>query len=76
MENFKTFGECSNNIFKRLLTNQADNINKRHTAKILDYLEENNISSDIIGYVKKELTFYGNDIKYVLLALGSDGDGK
>ena len=76
MENFKTFGECSNNIFKQLLTNHADNINKRHTAKILDYLEANNISDNIIGYVKKELTFYGNDIKYVLLALGGNGDGK
>lgn len=76
MENFKTFGECSNNIFKRLLSNQVDNIHKRHLAKILRYLEDNGIDDSIVAFVKKEMGFYGNDIRYLILALGSEEDGK
>lgn len=76
MENFKTFGECSNNIFKRLLSNQVDNIHKRHLAKILRYLEDNGVDDSIVAFVKKEMGFYGNDIRYLILALGSEEDGK
>jgi hypothetical protein len=76
MENFKTFGECSNNIFKRLLSNQVDNIHKRHLAKILTYLEDNRVDDSVVAFVKKEFGFYGNDIRYLILALGSEEDGK
>lgn len=76
MENFKMFGECSNNIFKRLLSNQVDNIHKRHLAKILTYLEDNRVDDSVVAFVKKEFGFYGNDIRYLILALGSEEDGK
>jgi hypothetical protein len=76
MENFKTFGECSYNIFKQLLSNQVDNIHKRHLAKILRYLEDNGVDDSVVAFVKKEIGFYGNDIRYLILGLRGEEDGK